>query len=617
MSVSSKMTACMNEFYAAGNDSRANGILHKLYEEQDQKRFITKENRHTLGENVAPYSEKVKYCSFYSSDHDKRDETQIVECYEEKEPSTCSTVLAGDSCNITRSSVLFTGEKRQYSPYQSRVELLQGKELKRTEEEDSWERELRTPMLKVKLNFKSATSESDCSTHSPPDYPQSAERENFLPYASRKFLSSKPSQHFDANCDTFETPKGDSTLRNAPMRETTAQRRPVSATRGHLKTDLTTSRGSVSVFDCLYSNVSPSHRDLIVRKPSMLATEVDEERKYVLDKHLNKLLRMYADFSGTDDVEELIQEILETSEGQKLFETLIETVLSAEELERIEKRSTTTGNDGMHGKWAANVEPRFLNFGDASESEPRISSTCERASSRKARKEFEAFLERQREYQEKKMQKLIQAAKDSTPSFQPLINCKTKQAGEISKPLKVDTEEQSHSEDEDIEFMGSVSSSFNFQASRGQCKKIPNDIAHTPTTSFSFHPQITSLAQKIGNRKNLCEMLHREHERREKAQWAAQQAAVQHELKQLTFTPKLNSNRSRSSHIGSTTVNYSKYEVFRKRKEDRLKSLREKLALEKEREELKECTFRPRITKPPAYLRQVASDFRSIRQSLS
>lgn len=137
---------------------------------------------------------------------------------------------------------------------------------------------------------------------------------------------------------------------------------------------------------------------------------------------------------------------------------------------------------------------------------------------------------------------------------------------------------------------------------------------HSPhrSPSFSFHPVISTLAQRMPSRRNCNEQLYQEHSWRAYCQEANRKRAETETLHRLPFEPVLNANRSKESILHAS--NYKKLEEMRKHKLEALKQQREAEQLEKERKEMEECTFHPQTTKMPLFVQQMASEYALLKK---
>lgn len=127
----------------------------------------------------------------------------------------------------------------------------------------------------------------------------------------------------------------------------------------------------------------------------------------------------------------------------------------------------------------------------------------------------------------------------------------------------------------------------------------------------TFHPSISSFAQRLPSRGNCFEYLYKQSSRRSELQREAQKALHLKESIQFPFQPTLNCNRSKKSVFHAS--NYSNLKEMQRQREDFLRSQREELQRKKDKEELQECTFQPKTTKIPFFVQQMAEEYAMIK----
>lgn len=122
----------------------------------------------------------------------------------------------------------------------------------------------------------------------------------------------------------------------------------------------------------------------------------------------------------------------------------------------------------------------------------------------------------------------------------------------------------------------------------------------------TFHPQINKKTESLRSR-SIFEMSVADHQRKENNRRALQLEAEQNELVNMTFQPKLSKFAStKGKSVLQLSANNSQFLDWLK--ENNLKKEQKRLEIMREREEAetKDCTFSPKTTECPAYVKRIA-----------
>jgi len=225
-----------------------------------------------------------------------------------------------------------------------------------------------------------------------------------------------------------------------------------------------------------------------------------------------------------------------------------------------------------------------------------------RSQERSSEGDFDRFLNRQSAHLRHKEGKLQAVVDSLTPQFHP----QTTKRSEILRKKMVHRSLNNSADKASIAEAVAQHQSLHIPLSQplkaaARAASPTNDAtAHKPeeavAADLAAHPFI-SPAHSSSTR---CDALYRDSLRRVRAQLAAEEASIEHEVRNLTFQPKLNDNRTVRSCLEAS--NYSRFEEHRHKKAASQRKIREDMLKQKEMKELAECTFHPQINKPPTYL---------------
>lgn len=277
---------------------------------------------------------------------------------------------------------------------------------------------------------------------------------------------------------------------------------------------------------------------------------------------------------------------------------------------------------------------------------------------------FEDFLERQKSFCARRLEKLQEVEKRLTPLFRPqvrlektLLKKKTSATVLSAEHQRQENEEYclihsgTHSIKEELsknkEYLSTPKEvrssnkdrSLSFEWER-KALFSASDVLSKPSSSFTplnpyaketlkstcqnkaqkkqetkractFHPSISSFAQRLPSRGNCCEYLYNQSFRQSELQREAEKALELKESFRFQFQPTLNSNRSKKSVLHLS--NYGNLKEMQRQREDSLKSQRELLQREKDSEKMRECTFHPKTTKTPFFVQCMAEEYELLK----
>ncbi|KAG5496227.1 hypothetical protein JKF63_02528 [Porcisia hertigi] len=146
----------------------------------------------------------------------------------------------------------------------------------------------------------------------------------------------------------------------------------------------------------------------------------------------------------------------------------------------------------------------------------------------------------------------------------------------------------------------------------------------------TFHPNISPAARAAKEeerrlngaidqtvsqqRSSVFERLHMEQKRRLKRREDAKKRAEVEEVEGLTFRPAVNAKCNVGVQSMLSPHNYDSYQAFLNEKRLLMESKRRQQQEEVQQAEVDKCTFRPQITKKPAYVSKMARSFGVLRQ---
>lgn len=122
----------------------------------------------------------------------------------------------------------------------------------------------------------------------------------------------------------------------------------------------------------------------------------------------------------------------------------------------------------------------------------------------------------------------------------------------------------------------------------------------------TFHPQINKKTENLRAR-SIFEMSVADHQRKENNRRALKLEAEQNELVNMTFQPKL-SKFAASKGKSVLQLSADNTQFLEWLKQNNLKKEQKRLEIMREREEAekKDCTFSPKTTECPAYVKRIA-----------
>lgn len=221
-----------------------------------------------------------------------------------------------------------------------------------------------------------------------------------------------------------------------------------------------------------------------------------------------------------------------------------------------------------------------------------------RSQERSSEGDFDRFLNRQSAHVRQKEGKLQTVVDSLTPQFHP----QTTKRSEILRKKMIQRSLNNSGDRSFIVEAVAQHQSLHIPLSQplkaaARAASPTNATAHKPEEAeLAAHPFISPAHSSSAR----CDALYRDSLRRVRAQAAAEEASIEHEVRDFTFQPKLNDNRTVRSCL--ETSNYSRFEEHRHKKAAAQRKMREDMLKEREMKELAECTFRPQINKTPTYL---------------
>ncbi|CBH18547.1 hypothetical protein, conserved [Trypanosoma brucei gambiense DAL972] len=204
---------------------------------------------------------------------------------------------------------------------------------------------------------------------------------------------------------------------------------------------------------------------------------------------------------------------------------------------------------------------------------------------------FDSFLLRQDRHLANRTRTVRQIEESQRPSFKPQI---TNTSVRIAKRLLARSESE----------VGNVKSAPTLAAA---VKKHRSPYVDPCT----FKPE--TAPGSSGAKPSGVEVLFLDSVRRRNSIKAAQEKARSAEMKH-PFKPTLNDERNRNVESYLSSKHLVAYTENLKRQKERLAEMREQKEREKEREMVEQTTFRPKISRTPAYIRRMASSFALVRQ---
>jgi hypothetical protein len=213
----------------------------------------------------------------------------------------------------------------------------------------------------------------------------------------------------------------------------------------------------------------------------------------------------------------------------------------------------------------------------------------------------------------------FQMERATTPTFRPQLTGKVKGTPNKAPGPTSDaatsaaaTEGVSESKSAETDFL--LRNQMEIERRRAQEQE---KLLTTGDENCTFHPKINAKTAQMRAR-SITEMSLADHQRKENNRRALKLEAEQNELVNMTFHPKIsNLGKERGKSVLQLSSDNSQFLDWLKASNERKEQKRLEIIRQREEEEAKDCTFSPKTTECPAYVKRIALSMSIVKAARS